>query len=159
MSMQTSPRTPTLHGPGEGDWYQFLATRSRVLAGRAETQGVLTAIEFEAPPGFGPPPHIHHTEDEAFYVLEGSALFHCDGQEVTYTAGGFCWLPKGLVHRFEMGPGGGRILQLTTPAQFEDMVADYGYPIGPDEHPTPEPPDIPRLVEVCNRYDIELLLD
>lgn len=160
MSMQTPSRTaPTLVEPGGGDWYQFLAGRDRVLAGREETGGIMTVIEFEAPPGFGPPPHIHHREDEAFYVLEGSALFHCDGTEVTYTAGGFCWLPKGLVHRFEMGPEGGRILQITTPAQFEEMVAEYGYRIGADEHPEPEEPDVPRLVEVCSRYGIDLLLD
>lgn len=154
MSMQS----PTLLAPGEGDWYQFLAGRNRVLAGAKQTDGLLSIIEFEGPPGFGPPPHIHHREDEMFYVLEGSALFHCNGEDVTYEVGGFCYLPKGLVHRFELGPDGGRILQLTTPAQFEDMVADYGYPIAADEHPEPEDPDIPRLVEVCQRYGIELLL-
>ena len=154
MSMQT----PTLHGPGEGDWYQFLAGRNRVLAGRKATDGAMSIIEFEAPPGFGPPPHIHRIEDEMFYVLEGSASFWCDNEEVTYEAGGFCWLPKGLPHRFEMGPEGGRILQITTPAQYEDMVADYGFPIAADEHPEPEPPDVARLVEVCQRYQIDLLL-
>ncbi len=154
MSMQS----PTLLGPEEGDLYQFLAARNRILAGGKQTEGTMTIIEFEAPPGFGPPPHIHHREDEAFYVLEGSALFHCDGDEVTYEAGGFCYLPKGLVHRFEMGPDGGRILQITTPSQFEEMVADYGYRIGREERPEPEEPDIPRLVEVCQRYGIDLLL-
>lgn len=153
MSMQ-----PTLHAPGGGDWYQFLAARNRVLAGRKETGGVMSVIEFEAPAGFGPPPHIHRVEDELFYVLEGAATFWCDGSEATYTAGGFCYLPKGLPHRFEMGADGGRILQITTPAQFEEMVADYGFEIAADEHPEVGPPDVPRLVEVCRRFNIDLLL-
>ena len=32
--------------------------------------GRSTIIEFAAPSGFGPPLHIHHREDEAFYVLK-----------------------------------------------------------------------------------------
>lgn len=85
-------------------------------------------------------------------------MFHCDGAEVTYSAGGFVYLPKGLTHRFEMGPDGGRILQVTTPAQFDEMVADYGHRVGRTEPLTDAPPDIPRLVEVCKKYDIDLLL-
>lgn len=153
MSMQT----PTLLGPGEGQHVDFLGNRNVVKAGGEETDGLLTVIEFTAGPGFGPPPHIHGREDEMFYVLEGSATFWCDGEEATYGPGGFCWLPKGLAHRFEMGPEGGRILQLTSPAQFEDMITDYGTAIGADDDVVPAPPDVPRLVEVCRRYDIELL--
>lgn len=155
MSLQT----PTLHGPGEGEHINFLGNRNVVKAGAKETDGLLSIIEFEGAPGFGPPPHIHHREDEMFYVLDGSATFWCDGTEATYGPGGFCWLPKGLAHRFEMGPDGGRILQITTPAQFEDMIRDYGTSIGPDQPVDPEAPDVPRLVEVCRRYGIDLLLD
>jgi oxalate decarboxylase/phosphoglucose isomerase-like protein (cupin superfamily) len=32
-------------------------------------------VEVEVQPGNGPPPHIHHREDETFYVLDGNSSF------------------------------------------------------------------------------------
>ena len=36
-----------------------------------QTSGAYTLFEATTPPGAGPPPHVHHREDESFYVLEG----------------------------------------------------------------------------------------
>ena len=36
-----------------------------------DTGGVVSAVESHDVPGGGPPPHIHHREDETFQVLEG----------------------------------------------------------------------------------------
>jgi hypothetical protein len=48
-----------------GDLYEFKAVSE-------DTGGAYAAVEVRATPGLpGPPPHIHHREDEAFYVLEG----------------------------------------------------------------------------------------
>jgi uncharacterized cupin superfamily protein len=44
-----------------------------IKAGAEETGGRFTLIEQVAPAGFRPPPHIHHNEDGAFYVLEGNS--------------------------------------------------------------------------------------
>lgn len=40
------------------------------LHGR-DTNGVLSVVESHDVTGGGPPPHIHHREDETFQVLEG----------------------------------------------------------------------------------------
>ena len=37
----------------------------------SDTGGVVSAVESHDVPGGGPPPHIHHREDETFQVLEG----------------------------------------------------------------------------------------
>lgn len=58
-------------------------------AGGTETDGVMSVVEFVGAPGFGPPPHVHHREDELFYALEGAATFWCDGTEVAYGRRGF----------------------------------------------------------------------
>src|SRR5262245_26812871 len=47
---------------GPGDRVSFLATG-------AETHGSCLIVEGVAAPGGGPPPHLHHFEDESFYVL------------------------------------------------------------------------------------------
>ena len=36
-----------------------------------DTGGVVSAVESHDVPGGGPPPHIHHREDETFQILEG----------------------------------------------------------------------------------------
>jgi len=38
-----------------------------------ETGGAFGLVEQVGEPGTGAPPHIHHNEDEFFYVLEGEA--------------------------------------------------------------------------------------
>ena len=43
---------------------------------RDETGDRFSVLEIAVPPASTPPLHVHHTEDEAFYVLEGSARFH-----------------------------------------------------------------------------------
>src|SRR6516225_7366043 len=41
----------------------------------SETAGGLVVLEGVAQPKSGPPLHVHHREDEAFYVVEGKFLF------------------------------------------------------------------------------------
>jgi len=39
------------------------------------TSGAYSLFEVVSEPGGGPPPHVQHREDEAFYVLEGEYEF------------------------------------------------------------------------------------
>lgn len=55
-------------GPNEGDALWFLNTLATIRAGGDEPSGSFTFVEFLLPPDFGPPPHIHHKEDEAWCV-------------------------------------------------------------------------------------------
>ncbi len=109
-------------GAGAGDTRWFLDTRMTVKAGGAHTGGALTVIEWSAPVGFGPPRHVHHTEDEMFYVLEGEMVLECGAQRWTAGPGDFAFLPRGVAHVFVVSRGPVRGLQLTTPAGFEAFV-------------------------------------
>ncbi|MBW4617281.1 MAG: hypothetical protein KME21_29470 [Desmonostoc vinosum HA7617-LM4] len=40
-----------------------------------DTNGQYTLAELRVDPEIGPPPHIHHREDEAFYIQEGELEF------------------------------------------------------------------------------------
>jgi quercetin dioxygenase-like cupin family protein len=64
---------------GTGPMYCGPGDRVRFLATGAETQRNCFIIEGLIAPGGGPPPHIHHFEDESFYILEGSATFQAGG--------------------------------------------------------------------------------
>ena len=151
-------QTPHLLAPGGGTHYDFLSNCFTVKVGAAETGGLLTAIEFTGPAGFGPPPHRHDVEDELFYVLEGEVSFWVGDEHTTAGPGGFVWAPKGIPHRFAISEDApARVFQITSPAQFEDFVAAVGEPMDRHELPEPTEPDVARLVEVAKEFQIEIL--
>lgn len=78
------PSTGGYHlGPGEGEPTWFLDTLMIVKAGTEQTGGAFTLLEWSAPRGFGPPSHVHHREDEVFYILDGSMDVVCGEQRWT----------------------------------------------------------------------------
>lgn len=142
----------------EGDATWFLGTLMTLKAGDAATRSAYTLIEFQAASGFGPPPHVHHREDEAFYVLEGSLRVTCGAQTWTVKPGGFAFLPRGISHTFTVeGDGPLKALQLTSPGGFERFAAEVGEPAAFPTLPPPAPPDVPKLLAAGARHDIEIL--
>src|SRR5262249_19296484 len=70
-----------------------------------------------APPGGGPPPHVHHFEDESFYMLEGTVTFQADGRTFQAFPGDFVHIPRGTVHSFRNdGKVDGKALVVISPA-------------------------------------------
>ena len=69
-------------GEGLADvWWK--SGRMTVKAGSAETGRAFSQIETDDPQGTGPPLHVHHNEDETFYVLEGEVtMFAAHGAEI-----------------------------------------------------------------------------
>jgi quercetin dioxygenase-like cupin family protein len=137
---------------GEGDSWWFLHVRYDVKIAAEQTGGTLTFMEFVAPAGFGPPRHLHESEDEAFYVIEGAMRVVCGSKTWDASAGSLVFLPRGIEHAFIVtGDTPIRGLQLTNPSGFEDFVAEIGKrPEGPGL-PPPAMPDIQRLDEAGRR--------
>lgn len=153
-------RQPRLIEPGDGDSLWMLGTLTTIKAGGDATDGQLTISEFELPPGFAPPPHVHRDEDELFYVLDGEVTFYCDGRSATFTRGGMAWLPRGLVHGFEVGEHGpARLFNFHTGPTFERMARELGEPA--PEQRLPDPPDTPpdpaALVAAFARHGIDVV--
>lgn len=98
-----------------------------VKAGDAETGGVVSVLEAEEPPGFGPPIHVHHDCAEAFYVLEGEYVMYLEDREVVCPAGSFIFIPQGAHHGFRVGDVPSRKLNFYFPASmigyFDDLAA------------------------------------
>src|SRR4051794_23648975 len=91
-----------------GDTLTFKATAET-------TGGTLTAIECEAAPGGGPPPHVHEHEDESFYVLDGTFEIVLGDKRVLAGPGDYAFVPRGTPHRFaNAGDDVGRLLILFT---------------------------------------------
>jgi mannose-6-phosphate isomerase-like protein (cupin superfamily) len=142
-------------GEGQGIW--FLGTLMTVKAGGDQTRGAFTLIEQLAPPGFAPPPHIHHAEEEAFCVLEGELTVTCGDRTWTAAPGAFVLLPRGIPHSFAVSDAGpAKLLQITSPAQFERFAAEVGEPAQERTLPSPAQPDVPKLLRLAAKYNIEV---
>jgi len=140
----------------EGTATWFLDTLMTVKASRESTGDAFALLEGVYPPGFAPPPHIHHAEDEAFYILEGQASFQCGDRTWQVTTGGFVFLPRDIVHGFRIeSVTPTRMLQFTTPAGLERFFLEMGEPARALTLPPPRPPDVAKLRAYGLKYNFE----
>lgn len=124
-----------------------VGTKVTVLASSESTNGYGVTLQW-GDEGMGPPPHSHPW-DEAFYVLEGSVEFICDGEQHACRPGTLVHVPAGTVHGFHYLAGGGRMLEFTgTGTQSAQMFADV------DRSVPPGPPDVPLLLAVLARNGV-----
>jgi quercetin dioxygenase-like cupin family protein len=123
----------------------------RILAANAATQGYGITLQ-EGPEGAGPPPHSHGW-DEAFYVLRGKVDVHCGAETTACESGTLIHVPKGTVHAFTFGRGGGSMLEITGPganaAPFFEAI-DEQIPVGP--------PDIPKLLTLAAKHGVQFTI-
>ncbi len=109
--------------PGTGPVLDMGPFRMTVKASATQTQGGLTILEANEPPGFGPPMHIHDDAGEAFYVLEGEYIVFIGAAEHRCPAGAFVWVPAGVEHGFRVGSSASRKLNIYVPAAMEGYFA------------------------------------
>ena len=130
------------------------------LATAEDTQGKFALIEAVARRGNDPPPHIHHREEETFYVLEGEMTFSVGGQTIKATPGAMVCLPRDLAHSFVIDSAQVRMLILLTPAGFEGWFKEFSVP-APAMTLPPQVEvrysDIQRMMESSARYGIEFV--
>jgi len=86
--------------PGEGLHLSAFGSRIEKI-GAEETGGWAFAIE-SSQPGFESALHIHHTEDGAFFILEGALLMTLGELEVEATPGTFVFMPMDVPHSFKV---------------------------------------------------------
>src|ERR1700750_64042 len=121
----TTPMHVTLAGEGETTWFQ--PNRMELKAGAEHTGGAYGLVDSWVRAGASPPLHVHHREDEAFYVLEGQVRFHCDGNDVMAGPGSFVFLPRGVPHTFHVeGDDDAHLLTLISPGGGERFFVDAG---------------------------------
>jgi quercetin dioxygenase-like cupin family protein len=124
---------------------------AKLFATAESTAGAFSMIEQTGEPGVGSPYHLHHADDEAMYVLEGTLRFVSEGQSWEAGPGSWAYLPKEVPHGFEVvGNTTARFLLLTTPAGFDGFVQE----LSEDE---PSIPDYPAMIDTAKRYGMDIL--
>lgn len=111
------------------------------------------------PPGDEAPWHVHHREDEGFWLLEGSATFEVGDTTIEAHAGDYLFGPRDIPHRYTVGPDGCRMLFILTPGGFEDLVIAMSESAASRTLPPPsdEEPDWERVAAVAAAHGCELL--
>lgn len=143
---------------GEASAIWFLGTLTSVKATSETTNGAFGLIEQLIPAGFASPYHVHHAEDEAFYVLEGELAFISEGRASKAGPGAYIFGPRDIPHGFRVEASApARILVLTVPAGFERFVVEMGEPATERVLPPPAPPDMAKLMVLAAKYHIDIL--
>jgi mannose-6-phosphate isomerase-like protein (cupin superfamily) len=158
MTTQPDIRNPVVVGPGDGRSVWSLGGRFTTKADSAATEGRFALVESLATRATEPPLHVHHNEDEAWYVLDGAMTFYVADHVVEATAGTFVLAPRGLPHTFTVDVEPTRVLLLASPAGFEHFAEEMGQPATSDSPPAGlvmPPPEV--LAPVAERYGIEVL--
>ena len=142
---------------GEARWW--FAGLAVIKATASDTGGLMTIVEMTEPPGAAAPLHVHHQEDEAFWILDGSATFEVGDVKVEAQAGDYLFGPRDIPHRYTVGDDGCRMLFITTPGGFEDLVIGMSRPAGSRILPPPsnEEPDWEQIAAVAKANGCELL--
>ena len=149
---------PAFLAPGEGQAIWFLRNHMTVKATAASTNGGFGLVESLIAPGFSPPLHVHHREDESFYVLEGELTMRCGDRTFRAAAGSFVFLPRDVPHTFVVeGDQPARMLTLLTPGGGEGVFIDGGRPAEHAGLPPATPPDIAALKAVSLAYGAEIV--
>ena len=111
-----------------------------MLLPEEETSGAVALLEITEWPGAAPPRHIHHREDELFYVLEGELTVEVDGRAYPAPAGTLAFVPRGTAHGLAVESERVKLLVAMLPAGLEGAFVEGSRPAaaldmpgGPDE--------------------------
>lgn len=152
---QTLPAQALASGEGEARWwFGQLAT---VKATAADTGGAYTLVEIAVGPGYETPLHVHHREDETFWMLAGHATFQVGEERIEAPTGTYLFGPRDVRHKWTAGADGARMLYLFAPGGFEELIEAMSVPA---QALTPPPPDLAppeNWAEIASQFGVEIL--
>lgn len=133
---------------------RFLGLPTWIKADRAGTEGRFSLVEQVIPVGFESPWHVHHTEDESFYVIEGAMTVIVGDCQTLLHAGGYAFGPRGIPHGFRIeGDRPAKVLLMTTGGELSDFIAEVSVP----QDTPPSPPDMAALMGSAERHGMAIL--
>ena len=141
-----------IYGPGEGETLAIGPSSLVIKATSDATSGGFFLSETTLAAGMsGPPPHVHETLHDMFYVLEGTLTIRLDDEEHAAPAGTFACAPPGTVHAFRNDSAAPvRFLNFNIPGGWEQYMRDLAAASAGGTPPTPE-----QIAQIASRYDFK----
>ena len=72
--------------------------------------------------------HVHHSDDEAWHILEGTLTFRFSDRTIDASAGTTVFVPAGVAHTYYEAAGPTRYLIIMTPRLRELIATLHGTP-------------------------------
>jgi quercetin dioxygenase-like cupin family protein len=137
----------------EGEQYTQLGTILTFKSLSHETGGAALIWEQQSPPGAMVPPHIHQTEDEFIYLVEGELEVTIGETTYPVRPGDLVKMPRGVPHGIRMtGTAMTKSLWTVVPAgQMEAFFRALA------ALPTDQPPNPETFAKIFAEHDIVLL--
>src|SRR5687767_3761616 len=150
------------HEPAEGEAWWWFRLRATIKATKEQTGVRSSLVEILAPDGYGSVLHVHHQEDEGFYILEGDMTFYVGDQTIKAHPGSYLFGPRDVPHAFTVDSGPARLLFIFSPAGLEGLIREMGEPartlsIPPQPEEPPDEAEMERLMAIAARYGGEML--
>jgi mannose-6-phosphate isomerase-like protein (cupin superfamily) len=145
-------------GQGLADvWWK--TGRITVKAGPDQTGNAFSQFEVDDPLGSGPPLHVHHTEDETFYILEGQVTMFVGDERIDLEAGDYCFGPRGVPHAYLVRSERARMLVTISPSGSEQIFVSLGVPVATSAEPPTETvmPPMPEMARLFAEHGAEIL--
>ena len=138
--------------------YQPQVGRYTVKIGAEQTDGRLFQLLCRDRGGGAPPLHIHHREDETFYLIAGEIAFFVGDRRIEATAGDFVFAPKGVSHAYLVTSDNAEYLTSFSPAGAERFFAEVAPSVVPGEPgPSPCEPDPEEFARIAATYGIDIV--
>ena|ERR1700686_559682 len=144
--------------PGAGEVVWFLDSRMTIKEGASTSRGQFGLVEALVPPGNSPALHIHHAEDEIFWIIEGHLTFRCGNETFSAAPGSYVRLPRGVPHTFVVeGDSNARYLILYVPGGAERFFVEAGRAPEGEGLPPRGPMDFELIARVSAKFKMEIV--
>jgi quercetin dioxygenase-like cupin family protein len=148
-------------GAGEARWW--FGALAELKATAADTGGQMTIVEVSEHAGAEAPLHVHHRDDEAFWILEGEVTFEVGDETIEARVGDYVFAPRDIPHRFTVGDRGCRMLFILVPGGIEDVIRATSEPaasrtLPPPAAEAPTAEQIEGLKAIVKEHGYELLV-
>jgi len=101
MNARRSSSQATIVKPEQALPLKAFGLDLKVLLTTEATDGAISVLVGWHKPGEGPPDHLHFSQDEVFFILEGTYELAVDEQTSTVGPGTIVFIPRNVVHRFK----------------------------------------------------------
>jgi quercetin dioxygenase-like cupin family protein len=152
VSAQTATRRVAVAKLGESR-YKFTHPQLNplcMITGQ-DSAGTISMFEFTIAPKQGPPRHVHHREDETYYILTGEFQFEVGGTKYSLLPGSTIYAPRDIPHCWaNVAAADSKMIMACTPGGFEGFFEESANAMM--DKATPE-----QMNKIMAKYGCEML--
>jgi mannose-6-phosphate isomerase-like protein (cupin superfamily) len=127
------------------------AKRTACKISSSDTLGACVVFEMSVFPRSGPSLHVHHREDEWYYVLSGEFIFKVNSEEYHLSPGASIWAPRDIPHVWaNTSAAEGKLILTCLPGGLEKFFDELG-------NVPADKLSLDRMKEIMAKYGIDLL--